>query len=130
MHRVTREAPERWGGRPRSVGHCRRRWESDVRLSLAYRDDPSHHLVRYETLVAHPEDVAAGICDFLGLDPDPAMLAARAEVARAVTLPGETWKEPAAGPLRAPEPRDDLAGLADATAATQALLDDLLPPVL
>ena len=129
LHRVTREAPERWGGRPRSVGHCVRRWESDVHASLRYIADPGHHLVRYETLVARPEAVAAEICGFLGLDPDPALLERRAEVAREVTLPGETWKEPATGPLRAAVPREPLPGVAEAVAETQSLLDEAVPAV-
>jgi hypothetical protein len=130
LHRVTREAPERWGGRPRSVGHCVRRWERDVRISLGYARAPAHHLVRYETLVARPEKVAWGLCEFLGVERDRAMLEARAAVAAAVTLPGETWKERAAAPLEASPHTEELPGVVEATAVTQALLDDLLPAEL
>lgn len=127
LHRVTREAPELWGGRPRSIGRCVRRWESDVQTSLAYRGDPLHHLVRYEALVARPEETATHICGFLGIEPDAAMLATRARVAAAVTLPGETWKGAVTGPLRAAASAEPLPGVPEATAATQALLDEALP---
>lgn len=50
------------------------RWMGDTRATLAACRMPNVLLVRYEELVAHPDRTVAAICEFCGLDHDPATL--------------------------------------------------------
>lgn len=60
-----------------------RHWRKSVALSLRYRSDqdlaPRFRTIRYEDLVASPEQEARRICGELGLDFDPRMLALSAD---------------------------------------------------
>jgi hypothetical protein len=130
LHRVTKEFPEHWGGKPRSIRRCARRWVADVETSLSYAEDPRHHLVRYERLVARPASVAQQICAFLEIEEDAEMLRSHAEVAEAISAPEESWKDRAARPIASPD-RQSVAPLDAEVARTLAPLQeriDLLLP--
>jgi hypothetical protein len=51
-----------------------RLWNSSIHAYLKYAADPRLTTVRFEDLVAAPEKTVSGICDFLELEYDPAML--------------------------------------------------------
>jgi protein-tyrosine sulfotransferase len=58
----------------RPVGECASRWLRDTSLGLAFAGHPRVAEVRYEELVANPEDEMLRICRFLGESLEPAML--------------------------------------------------------
>ena len=63
-----------------------------------YRQSPLALTVRYEDLVAAPERELHRICDFVGIEYEPAMIADRSG-ATGVAAPHEWWKGDATGPL-------------------------------
>ncbi|MEL7363174.1 MAG: sulfotransferase [Bacteroidota bacterium] len=50
-------------------------WRASVTAARAFEGDPRVCTVRYEDLVHAPDETVARLCDFLGLDYEPAMLA-------------------------------------------------------
>jgi len=111
FYKVSGENPTIWGGLTRhlyghglSLAECVDRWNASVRLMLARRGDPDHHVVRYEDLVADPAGTLQAVCAFMGLPYDAAMLD-RERSARQVVLPFEEWKAGAARPIAPPVDR-------------------------
>lgn len=127
LHRVTHEFPEHWGGKPRSIGRCIRRWQFDVDVSLGYLGHRLHHFVRYERLIDRTERVLESLCDFLGIDMDARMLTPQQDVVSAISGAHETWKARASEPVGGTSRSDQRDDIAEALAPTQTLLDDALP---
>lgn len=69
----------RWGVRRGGVGAGTAEWLASARIALrnqlGYRD--AYRVVRYEDLVAAPEDTMRAVCDFLGEPYAPVMLSMR-----------------------------------------------------
>ena len=63
-----------------------------------YRESPQAMTVRYEDLVAQPEQELRGICDFVGESYEPGMLDDRSG-ATGVAAAHEWWKGDATGPI-------------------------------
>jgi Sulfotransferase family len=104
-------------------------WEWNVRLgreAAAFLGPDRYHELRYETLVADPELECRKLCDFLGLDYDPAML--RFHEGRKTEEPGlsakKAWRPITAGLRRWREQMapDDIRRF---EAVTGPLLDEL-----
>lgn len=98
LYDLLQRYPERWG-RLRDLDGCIERWIAEVEPSRRCADRPGHHLVRYERLVAEPEDVVTGICAFLGLAFQPSMLHAYASEAEQLTRADEPWKRGTGRPI-------------------------------
>lgn len=66
-------------------------WLSHVDAALGWQEAHPHqcHLVRYEDLVSDPATVIAEICSFLGVEPDPTVLARAFARARSAQGPGD-----------------------------------------
>lgn len=92
LYRVTRQHPDVWGG-PRPVNACIEQWNRCLNLSLQYHQNPVHHIVCYEHLIAQPEITLRRICEFVGIEWQPSMLTNMASSAATVVLPVEPWKE-------------------------------------
>jgi len=61
--------------------YAARRWRMDVDLGLAFEQAAPGSVLRvaYEELVARPDNVLRGVCEFCGLDFDPKMLTSAEE---------------------------------------------------
>jgi len=101
--------------RPGAVGHATAGWLLSASLAernLARYPD-SYTVVRYETLVAHPEETLRELCAFLGEDFHPAMLrldaARRYEEDRAASADGSPISTAYVGRYRHGIGRGDLA---------------------
>ena len=70
------------------------RWRDDTAGGLAYRGHPRVLEIRYEALVARPEETFARVCDFIGEAFDPAILT---PTAGAPERPGQNLNNPGAG---------------------------------
>lgn len=71
-------------------------------LETSRRQPPRHapyHVVRYESLVARPEEAARAICATIGLSFDPAMLRFHEREVGALNVEREPWKADALKPL-------------------------------
>jgi hypothetical protein len=114
-----------WGS-SYSVDQALDLWSECVAISEAHRGRPGHHLVGYADLAQHPEATLRAVCDAVGLDYDPAMVAGRAEAARSLIKDFEHWKRPNTGPLEY-APRARFAQAFDA--ATRARIEQRVAAV-
>jgi len=135
LYGVTTAYPDHWAGR-RTLQRCAARWVADVRRSLRAAEQPGHHLVRYENLVAAPHHILRAACAFLGVEYALRMVGGHRAVARRVILPHETWKARVRDDIAlAPARRSPILALSDderrfvqeQVGATQALLDTAVP---
>ena len=78
---------QRYAGRTRPLLFQLRVWRKSVAYALAYRDDPGLLTVRYEDVVASPEEVVARAAEWLGLAAPPEGLLADGLVDQR----GEPW---------------------------------------
>lgn len=93
LYEVVKQHPDRWPSiRAGDVDGCIDRWMQNVRLSQRYVGAPDHVIVRYEHLVEAPDRVTQGLCEFIGVPFEPAMLESYADNAASLVLPFETWK--------------------------------------
>jgi hypothetical protein len=123
VRRVTRAHPKAWGGE-RSVESCVNRWLLDVSLHRRYIGQSNHYFVHFDRLLENPTAVTAATRKFLGL-PDPAPIGAGVP-GWPITGPDEPWKDGAARPASASEPKPVSAGLTSAEAAyVEARIRDL-----
>jgi len=97
LRRASTKHADAWGG-ARSLRECVRRWNRDVAISLACRRRPEHLLVRYERLVADPEQELRRLCSFLGITFEESMLAHERAYDR-IVRPSEAWKANNASPV-------------------------------
>lgn len=93
------EAPGFFGYR--DVDRCVDRWLETAAATLRHSGKKNHATVHYERLVARPREALEGVCRFLGLRFEEAMLRDYRSAADRVILPREPWKEAVRGPLRA-----------------------------
>ncbi len=91
LYEVTHRHPHLWHG-ARTVDQCVERWIQDAQVSLQYRHDSRHQIVYYEHLVAQPQLALEGLCDFIGVSFEPAMLDNYQAASQAVVLQTEHWK--------------------------------------
>lgn len=104
LYQVTSKYPEAWGGE-RDLDRCIDRWVGDVRRSLVLAEQDNHLLVRYEELIDRPADVLQSVCDRLGANFDPAMVARYEGAAPNVVTEDEEWKASVTKPLSKPSRR-------------------------
>lgn len=135
LYGVTTAYPDHWAGR-RTLERCATRWVTDVRRSLRAAEQPGHHLVRYENLVAAPRPALRAACAFLGVEYAPLMVGGHRAVAQRVILPYEAWKARVRGAIAVAPPcgspicalsEDERRFVQEQIAATQVLLDIALP---
>jgi hypothetical protein len=69
-----------------------RLWNSELKRSLRYADNPQHHFVTYEDLTESPLSEVKRLFTELGVPPDPHVFDRYRDVAKQVVLPEETWK--------------------------------------
>lgn len=74
------------------LDRCVSRWRRAVAESLRWRDDPRHHLVRYEDLALAPRDTVSRTLAFLGCDEDAGLWARHRRTAAQLITAGEPWK--------------------------------------
>lgn len=101
---VSRSYPQIWGGE-RDAWVCVDRWKTDVALSLKYRTQPRHTLVRYEALVKCPEKCLESICRAIGLGYSDRMLQDRTKTAGIIGSSWEPWKANSTKPVDPNMPR-------------------------
>ncbi len=93
LYEVVNEHPERWPSiSAGDVDSCINRWVQSIELSRRYVGTPDHVIVRYEHLVAAPDQVTQQLCQFIGVPFEPSMLESYADHAASLVLPFETWK--------------------------------------
>jgi peptidoglycan/xylan/chitin deacetylase (PgdA/CDA1 family) len=73
MYEATRTFSDLWGG-IWDLEHCIERWKYAVLTSHKYVNKSRHMFVKYEELIDNKNLVLAGICDFIGIEYDAAML--------------------------------------------------------
>lgn len=93
MYEATHNYPDKWGGCARSIDECIVRWKKDIKRSLRCSSKPNHYLIRYEDLVASPEQVVEKICHFVEIDYCYEMLNAFSERSSKLILVSEDWKD-------------------------------------
>jgi hypothetical protein len=106
---------------PRDLAAAARVWKQSARLAerFARRHPEQFEIVRYEDLVARPEDVLSSVMTYLGETFESGQI--RTEVPSQVVLPRSIdWKGAALGPIEAARVGQRRAA---ATAAQVALLD-------
>lgn len=69
-----------------------RLWNTELKRSLRYAQNPQHHFVTYEDLTEHPYSEVKRLFTELGITTDPYVFDRYREIARQVVLPEETWK--------------------------------------
>lgn len=74
-------------------------WNDALLMSQACQGQPGHFVCHYEDLTAEPEPVLHAICEFLGIEYSPKMLAFQA-TARGLIRRNEPWKQATLGRLR------------------------------
>lgn len=84
--------PEKWGGAIPIAG-CVHRWNADVMETVRCSGKPKHFIVEYELLVRKPRTVLEGVCRFLNIGFEDALLKDRAKSAARIVNPEEFWKE-------------------------------------
>ena len=87
-------------GEPWTIDKCVKTWSDSVQFSRLHLHKPNHILIRYEKLVADPENVLTPLCNFLNLEFDAVMLTAYGKTARKVVRPDETWKASVGAPIK------------------------------
>lgn len=70
---------------------CISRYNKEVKLSLSLMTNEKHHYVRYENLIANPEETLRNICTQINISFEDAMLNYR-HIAEKITETEETWK--------------------------------------
>jgi hypothetical protein len=88
LYEVTAQYPQFWGGKPWSLEKCLNWWIQAVQISSNHFQQPDHYVVRYENLIASPENVLAEICDFIGVEFDRNMLYNFPDVAKNLSRDG------------------------------------------
>ncbi|TAG97326.1 MAG: polysaccharide deacetylase [Oscillatoriales cyanobacterium] len=73
LYEATRTFSNLWGG-VWDLEHCIKRWKDAVLISHKYVNESRHMFVKYEELIDNKNLVLAGICDFIGIEYDAAML--------------------------------------------------------
>lgn len=76
------------------------RWNAAVEESLAYAGRPGHLLVRYEALLAQPEQTLKQLMAFVGASYEPQMLEEAGREVAGLVRHDEPWKGSVAGGLR------------------------------
>jgi hypothetical protein len=99
-------------------------------MAVARQHPDRFHRVAYEDLVSGPEAVLEGICQFLGLDFDPAMLSFHEDRPEGFYGEGSPWFEKLSGPLDAGQARKWESEMSEADIATVeavagSLMDEL-----
>lgn len=75
-----------------SIDECIRKWIVDLKISLKYKDQTNHLLIRYENLVDNPEKTISEICFFLGVSFDFCMLEDYKNLTKNLVYSREKWK--------------------------------------
>jgi hypothetical protein len=91
LYDVTRAYARRWHG-PWGVDACIDRWNQDVGMTRRLVGKRNHIAVRYEDLVAEPEEVLKELCAFLDVAYLHDMIEQAALAARALIRKDELWK--------------------------------------
>jgi hypothetical protein len=115
---------ESWG-RPRSFADFAAQWRTEVEAAraLGRRVGPKRYLeLRYEDLVARPEEELGGVCRFAGLEYDAAMLGYAGEVDVSAKPHQQSLTRPPTPGLR--DWRRELTG--EQAAAFESVAGDLL----
>ncbi len=81
------------------LDHAVSRWNHALRESLAWAGQPGHLLVRYEALLADPEQVLRRICTFIECEYQPGMVARAGTASAGLVRADEPWKGGVAGGL-------------------------------
>lgn len=90
MYEAARDYPEIWG--QRSIQKCCDRWNRDVALSLAYKDQKQHILIRYEDVNCNDMDAANRLFVQIGLNPSGLHSDLIGGNAKQLIKPDEKWK--------------------------------------
>ncbi|MFG6102118.1 sulfotransferase [Leptothoe sp. EHU-05/26/07-4] len=98
LYEVSHKFPEFWGW-PRTVDQCIQRWINDVEITNYNVHKLNHLLVRYENLVADPENVFERICSFLAIDFQASHLNNRGKSGDTIILDRESWKASIHNPI-------------------------------
>lgn len=106
--------------RPYDVQTCVRRWNADLRLSLARVASPTDHFVFYDELTSQPRAAVRRLLAALDLGWEPRMLESFDRSARRLVTSVETWKR-VPPHIRHAEPSDRVL-----TAAQRARVDATL----
>jgi hypothetical protein len=91
LYDVTRVHARRWHG-PWGVDACIHRWNQDVDMTRRLVERRNHIAVRYEDLVAEPEQVLKELCAFLDVVYLREMIELAGQAAHALIRKDELWK--------------------------------------
>lgn len=94
LYQVTQDHPRDWG-KGYDMDQCIARWNKDVKLTQRHCHKINHHVVHYERLVQAPQAVLAGVCQFIGVPFESAMITQHSLAAQEFILAHETWKQEA-----------------------------------
>lgn len=92
LYEVTNQYPQEWG-RAYDIEQCIRTWKQAVKLTEEQLGKTNHISVRYEQLVAHPEQILSELCDGIGVPFDTTMLSEYRSTAKRLIISHERWKE-------------------------------------
>ncbi len=99
LYEAARRDPNVWG--PPSAERCIRRWNRDVRITLAHAHRDRHHLVIYERLIADARTELTALCRVLGLEFEVAVLEHREGADRVLgRLAAKPWMHAVREPLQ------------------------------
>lgn len=104
LYEVTNQYPQDWG-RAYDLERCIRTWNQAVKRTEKQLGKPNHIGVRYEALIAHPEQILSELCHGIGVSFEPTMLSDYRERAKHLILAHETWKEAVTSEIHKPNKR-------------------------
>lgn len=108
LYEITNRDPKTWtkgrrlGFKGFTIDECIALWNRGIEITWKHHKQPSHHVVRYESLVADPEPELKGICEFLAIDFSATMLRPEEMFAKIVGTE-EPWKANNSQPIHRPE---------------------------
>ena len=90
IYDVSHKKPEFFGGE-RTIEQCINRWKIDVKISNKYAGRENHFIIKYENLVASPENVLKALFNGIDILWNDAVLDYKSKAAK-LTFPEEAWK--------------------------------------
>lgn len=97
---VTNRFPAQWGG-AYGIERAIRLWNLCVTETAAQLGKANHLALRYETLIANPEQRVGQLCEFIGVPFEAAMLRDNRQTSTAQLVVNEPWKRNAFQPIQA-----------------------------
>lgn len=92
LYDLCQQHPHIWGQYFEGLDGCIDRWLNDVAISRCYLQRSNHIAVRYETLITSTEVEIERLCQFLGVNFEPAILTHYRQTSETLVRSRESWK--------------------------------------